>query len=332
MESMLFIFGFLLLALDAVYVFFIRKNKFSSDRIFALSSGAFGAMAGVFLIFILKSFIVKDDQNQLTSIYAAIGAAAGFLTGVIASLYLLKKNKNPSDRTAAVSRVVMWQKEWLDTGWTAVLLASFIMYFVAQAFRIPSSSMRDTFMEGDHLFVNKFIYGIRVPFTDGKRILSFKKPQRGDIVVFEAPPAALSEIEREKGIKKDFIKRCVAVGGDRVEIKDKVLYVNGVPQDEPYVRFADGKTGIYPSYMRRFIGSGDEYQRAWERGDFYDDHIGSRDNFGPVIVPAGHYFMLGDNRDRSHDSRFWGPLADKYVKGSSLLIYWPPRRIKFITH
>ncbi len=323
MENTLLVFGILLLVTDIIYTLLIKKDKVRSAPVLVSLSGIFGALAGMFLFFVLRSFLAKDDpqasQNLLFVVPGAIlGCIAGALAGHIAfrrSHRPLKKDGKESLKDSSqssepqldsITRLVIWQKEWLDTGWTAVLLASFIMYFVAQAFRIPSASMRDTFLEGDHLFVNKFIYGFRVPFTDGKRILALKRPQRRDIVVFAAPPQALSPIEREKGIKKDFIKRCVALAGDRVEIKDKVLYINGEAQNEPYVKFADGKSGIYTSYMRKFMTQ-EEYQRAWERGDFYDDYVGARDNFGPVVVPEGCYFVLGDNRDRSHDSRFWGP-------------------------
>lgn len=218
--------------------------------------------------------------------------------------------------------------EWLETGWSAVLLAAFLMYFFLQAFKIPTGSMRTTFLEGDHLFVNKFIYGFHVPFSNGKRIFPLKQVKRGDIVVFRATPMALSPIEREKKVKKDFIKRCVAVGGDWVEIRDKKLYLNGQPQDEPYVQFVEDVVYPAPSFLKKL--SREEYQRLWEQGRFADTLASVRDNFGPVLVPPGHYFVLGDNRDRSFDSRFWGPLPDNFLKGRSWFIYWPLSRMKVI--
>ncbi len=218
--------------------------------------------------------------------------------------------------------------EWLQTGWSVVLLATILMYFFLQAFKIPTGSMRQTFLEGDHLFVNKFIYGFRMPLTDGKRIFPLKDVKKGDIVVFSAPSMALSPIERKKKIKKDFIKRCVALGGDWVELKNKKLYVNGEMQIEPNVIHADDIVYSSPPQLSKYTP--EEYQRAWENGRFADSLASVRDNFGPVMVPPGHYFVLGDNRDRSFDSRFWGPLPDRFLKGISWFIYWPIGRMRII--
>ncbi|MDD5687882.1 MAG: signal peptidase I [Elusimicrobia bacterium] len=200
--------------------------------------------------------------------------------------------------------------EWADTLIWAGVFAFLIMYFFLQAFKIPSGSMRNTLLEGDHLFVNKFVYGTRLYYPDFssgikvnmKRVLVLKKPKRGDIVVFAAPPEALEPYEREAGIKKDFVKRCIGVAGDKIEVKKKKLYVNDVLQKEPYVIISD----------------------------VYNDNIPQRDNFGPITVPTGNYFMMGDNRDNSKDSRFWGTLDEKYIKGKPLLIFWPPKRVKLI--
>ncbi|MCL2485918.1 MAG: signal peptidase I [Endomicrobia bacterium] len=216
---------------------------------------------------------------------------------------------------------------WVDTLWTALIIAAILMFFFIQAFKIPSGSMRNTFLEGDHLFVNKFIYGFHVPLSDGKRILALRKVSAGDIVVFKCPPEALTVAEREAGVKKDYIKRCVAVGGDKVEIKDKKLYVNGILRSESYVKFED--QSVFQSFS--LFPTEAEYQKSWETGKLASVPTNFvRDNFGPVVVPAGHYMMLGDNRDYSFDSRFWGPLPDKYIKGKALIIYWPVKRIRII--
>jgi signal peptidase I len=217
--------------------------------------------------------------------------------------------------------------EWVETGWSAVILAAFIMFFFLQAFKIPSGSMRMTLLEGDHLFVNKCIYGFKVPFGHGKRIWPMKKVSRGDIVVFRCPPSALTAAEKENGVTKDFIKRCVALAGDTVEIKNKVLYVNGKKQMEPYLNFEDNYS--FPNY--KMAVSSAQYQQSWETGGFANlspELI--RDNFGPVTVPQGYYFVMGDNRDRSFDARFWGPLSDKYMKGRALFLYWPISRMRLI--
>ncbi len=169
----------------------------------------------------------------------------------------------------------------------AVLLALFIRTFIVQAFKIPSGSMMDTLLVGDHILVSKFIYGVKLPFTDGYTLIPFKDPARRDIVVFKYP----------EDQDKDFIKRVVAIGGDTVQITDKKLYVNGQLQDsEPYAVYKD------PSIIP---------------GSFT-----TRDNLPLTKVPAHSLFVMGDNRDNSHDSRFWGFVDLKAVKGKAFMIYW----------
>lgn len=218
-------------------------------------------------------------------------------------------------------------REWFETVWSAVLLASFLMFFFIQGFKIPSGSMRSTLLEGDHLFVNKFIYGFHVPMSGGVRLWQRHHVERGEIVVFICPPIAMTKEERDKNIVKEFIKRCVAVGGDTVEVKNKKLYVNGQLQDEPYTQYVDDM--VYPPVS--IFPDNETYQRAWEAGKFepMPSYV-IRDNFGPVTVPPGMYFMMGDNRDRSFDSRFWGPLPDRNVKGRPLVLYWPLSRLHMI--
>ncbi len=217
---------------------------------------------------------------------------------------------------------------WVDTLWSALIIASVIMYFIIQAFKIPTGSMRMSLLEGDHLFAMKFIYGFRVPFSDGKRILPIKSVKKGDVVIFQCPPEALSVIERTKGIKKDYIKRCIALEGDKVEIIDKKLFVNDKEVQESYVDYADSE--VYTNFS--LFENQEEYQQAWEKGKFATlPPAFVRDNFGPIIVPKGHYMVMGDNRDYSFDSRYWGPLPDKYLKGKALIVYWPINRIKLIS-
>jgi signal peptidase I len=218
---------------------------------------------------------------------------------------------------------------WVDTIWTSLIIASFIMFFFIQAFKIPSGSMRNTLIEGDHLFLNKVFYGFRVPFKyTGKRYWALKKIERGDIIVFQCPPNALTPYERMHGIKKDFIKRCIGVAGDKIEIRDKKLYINDVFMKEVYVIYGDEKK--FES-MKLFENEKD-YQKSWENGKFSTlPPAFIRDNFGPIIVPQGCYMVMGDNRDFSFDSRFWGPLHDEYVKGKAMFLYWPITRWKFIS-
>lgn len=175
--------------------------------------------------------------------------------------------------------------EYTEAIVTALLLALLIRAFVIQAFKIPTGSMIPTLVVGDHILVNKFIYGVKVPFTDDK-VLPLKEPEREDIVVFKYP----------EDPDRDFIKRIVAVGGDTIESKDKVIYINGEPMEEPYVQHTDDSIrpgGVEP-----------------------------RDNFGPLTVPEDEYFVMGDNRDQSYDSRYWGFVDEKAIKGEALIIYW----------
>lgn len=168
---------------------------------------------------------------------------------------------------------------------TALILAMLIRTYIIQAFKIPSGSMIPTLLVGDHILVNKFLYGTKIPFS-GKRIFMFKKPERGDIIVFKYP----------ENPDKDFIKRVVAAEGDVIESKNKMIHVNGNKVNEPYAQHTD-------SSMRPM-------------------GIEPRDNFGPVIVPKNKYFVMGDNRDQSYDSRYWGYVDIKDVKGKALILYW----------
>lgn len=179
--------------------------------------------------------------------------------------------------------------DWVDAIFFAIVLALAIRTLIFQLFKIPSGSMRNTLREKDHLVVNKFIFGWKVPFRTG-RALAWRKPRRGDIMVFNFP----------KNRRIYYIKRCVGIPGDLLELRDKTLYVNGVAQVEPYTVHQDD--GIVPV----------------------------RDSFPALTVPPGQYFMMGDNRDRSEDSRFWGFLPEEDIQGLAWFIYWPIARIGVI--
>jgi signal peptidase I len=177
-----------------------------------------------------------------------------------------------------------WQtilKEYAEALIIALVLALFIRTFVIQAFKIPSGSMLETLQIGDHLLVNKFRYGIHMPFMD-RYIFEFDGPEFQDIIVFEFP----------EDPSKDFIKRVVGVPGDVIEIKDKNFYRNGINIQEEYIQHLD--------------------ERVVDR----------RDDFGPYTVPENSYFVLGDNRDESYDSRFWGVVEREKILGKAWIIYW----------
>ena len=176
-------------------------------------------------------------------------------------------------------------REYIEAIVIAVLLALFIRTFIVQAFKIPSGSMLETLQIGDHLLVSKFIYGIKTPFS-GKVLIPIKEPQRGDIIVFKYP----------ENPSLDYIKRVVAVGGETVEIKNKKVFINGKPLADDHGQFKD----------ERLVAASD----------------GPRDNFGPATVPQGKLFVMGDNRDNSYDSRFWGFVDLEAVRGKAFILYW----------
>jgi signal peptidase I len=176
-------------------------------------------------------------------------------------------------------------REYAEAIVVALVLALIIRTFVVQAFKIPSGSMEPTLEIGDHILVNKFIYGTKIPFTS-LNLLPWKDPERGDVIVFIYP------LEPDK----DFIKRVIAVAGDSVRIVNKKVYINGAEVPDPHAVYKDDT--ILPGEAQK------------------------RDNFGPVTVPPGNLFVLGDNRDRSLDSRFWGFVPLKDVKGKAFIIYW----------
>ncbi|MFH1725170.1 MAG: signal peptidase I [Elusimicrobiota bacterium] len=219
--------------------------------------------------------------------------------------------------------------EWAETVFSAVLLAALLMYFVVQAFKIPSGSMEATLKIGDHLFVNKFIYGVRIPFMD-KRVLPLRKVRRGDIIVFRFPTDDDEEVHCGSiQYGKDFIKRVIGLPGDVVEIEKGMVRINGESLGrEPYTQFTDpGRqsppvTALSPA----------QYEQRWIEREL-DKELGDtmRDNFGPVTVPEGSYFVMGDNRDRSCDGRFWGAVPQRYLKGKAWIIYFPPSRMGSIS-
>jgi signal peptidase I len=176
-------------------------------------------------------------------------------------------------------------KEYLEPIIVAILIAFFIRTFIVQAFKIPSSSMEPTLLVGDHLLVNKFIYGIKIPFTEIK-LFQFKKPQRGDIIVFIYP----------KDRSKDFIKRVICLEGEKVEIIHNKIYINDKLMDDPWGYFSE--------------------KSDWTK------YLQPMERFGPVFVPKDSLFVLGDNRDNSQDSRFWGYVNVNEVKGKAFIIYF----------
>jgi signal peptidase I len=171
--------------------------------------------------------------------------------------------------------------EYIRVIGTSFILFLIIRISIVQAYKIPSGSMIPTLLIGDHLLANKFIYGPQIPFIN-KRLFYLAKPHKGDIIIFPSP--------EDPG--KDLIKRVVAVEGDLIEERDKQIFINGKPMDEPYAQHTDNSL------------------------------LDPRDNFRPYLVPMGKLFVMGDNRDQSYDSRFWGCVDTKDIKGKASILYW----------
>jgi len=179
-------------------------------------------------------------------------------------------------------------REYFESIVIAVILALFVRTWVFQAFKIPTGSMENNLLIGDHLLVNKFVFA---PTTTGleRVLLPLSTVKRGDVVVFKYP----------EDPERDFIKRVIGLPGETLEVRQKQVRINGRPLEERYVHFLQPASGA---------------------GEITSFDV--RENYGPVTVPAGHYFVMGDNRDNSQDSRYWGFLPASYVKGKALFVYW----------
>jgi signal peptidase I len=183
-------------------------------------------------------------------------------------------------------------REYFESILIAVILALFVRTFVLQAFKIPTGSMENNLLIGDHLLVNKFVYAPTAAGVE-RTLMPIGTIRRGDVLVFKSP------VEPER----DLIKRVIGLPGDRLEQKEKKIFINGQPLDEPYVFFLEPPR--HNSELTEASTSSDP-----------------RENYGPVTVPPNQYFMMGDNRDNSLDSRYWGFMPADYVKGKAVFIYW----------
>jgi signal peptidase I len=181
-------------------------------------------------------------------------------------------------------------REYLEALIIAAIFLQFANTFVVQTYYIPSGSMENTLLVGDHLFVNRFIYG-PAPTALERKLLPLRPVRRGDIVVFRS----------KENPRIDVVKRCVGVPGDQIRVVDKRLVINGKPVDDSAYAVHKDPNHIPP---------------------FYPTQMASRDNFGPFTVPPASYFCMGDNRDNSWDSRFWGELPESYLLGRAFAIYW----------
>tara|TARA_B110000438_G_C15768622_1_gene630803 strand:- start:161 stop:832 length:672 start_codon:yes stop_codon:yes gene_type:complete len=210
---------------------------------------------------------------------------------------MTNKTDDPTEKTQAPKKSIA--REYTEAILIALILALLIRTFIIQAFKIPSGSMENTLLIGDHILVSKFSYGTHIPneipFINTKLfddiVLFSKVPERGDIIVFKFP----------KDETRDFIKRVIGLPGDLLEVRRQKVYINNKPYEDTHARHTDS-----PS----------------------DSSLVPRDDFGPILVPDDHVFVMGDNRENSQDSRYWGYLNVKKIRGKALIIYWSWDRIK----
>jgi len=221
-----------------------------------------------------------------------------------------------------ITRAYRFSNSWLGT----IVIVLFVIFFVAQAFRIPSGSMKDSLLVGDHLFGKKFAYGIPMPYipwlevpvipwSKKLHLIDGDKPKRGDIIIFRYP----------NNIKIHFVKRCVAVGGDKLFVEDKALYIHFKEGDEwikkEYKNYKtvtlDNELWVKNPYIKKHPGIHHD-KKIVDNGRYPQPIF----NFAPIEVPKGQYFMMGDNRDHSNDSRFWGTVPYANVEGTPWFIYF----------
>jgi signal peptidase I len=205
----------------------------------------------------------------------------------------------------AEPRPLSKSREWLKSGAIAVVIFLILRTFLVEAFRIPSGSMENTLLIGDFLFVNKALYGAEIPFT-GKHLPAFREPRRNDLVIFKS-------VEEPR---LTVVKRVVGMPGDTLAMEDNRLRVNGAAADEPFVLrtdpLADHEDPKMRGWQARYL-TADRDPRTYRP---------TLKNWGPIVVPADSFFVMGDNRDNSYDSRYWGFLGRDRIRGRPLIVYF----------
>lgn len=322
MEQRLFLAACVMYAFTLVSRWLKKQDALSSPKVF-------GWWHGVFVLLILScafyvfSFIAANSGTGegLSVTKQVIGWV------VIAALALRAYFKGLKASDLGQAGIIKKNLEWSNTVYFAGFVASIVMFFFVQAFKIPSASMQDTLLEGDHLFVNKASYGFRVPLTQ-LRFLELFKISPDDVVVFTFPAEVPTQVNCG-GLQygRDFVKRVIGMPGDKVEVRNAQVFINdlALPR-KPYEKYDPVKREQAPYSLDTSV-----YQGLWE-GRRLEEEFGLslRDNFGPVFVPFNSYFVMGDNRDNSCDSRFWGPVPRENVKGKAWFIHWPLSRISWI--
>jgi len=322
MESRLFVIGVIMLAWAGVAKYLKHKNLLKNKIVFTVLHTAFAAITAALALWLFDFVSTGGDMSALNP---TIGKTI-FKWVIVLGLSVWAAIAAWRAKESKILKIFDKDYEWADTIYFSALLAAFVMFFFIQAFKIPSASMENTLLVGDHLFVNKFTYGFRIPLTQ-VRFLEFNKIARGDIIVFLFPAKDKDQINcGGPQYGRDYVKRVIALPGETVQVKDGMLYVNGekVP-DHGYEVYSADQRYTFESKEKQA-----DYQKEWEDRDlehFYGILV--RDQFGPVTVPPNTYFAMGDNRDQSCDSRFWGPVPRENIKGKVWFIHWPLSRIGF---
>jgi len=321
MEQRLFIIACIMYAFALLTRWLKKRNKLDSLNVFAWWHAVYLICILNCAVYILLFVMGGGSGEAVSPVKWSLGSAAALLCAIYGYFSVRKGDKKAQDDT------LKKDLEWCNTVYFAGFVASFVMFFFVQAFKIPSESMQNTLLVNDHLFVNKAAYGFRIPLTN-IRFGEFSQIKPGDIIVFQFPAKDKKQINcGDSQYGRDFVKRVVAMPGDTVEVRKGRLFVNGkeTPQ-QPYERYEEVERLSYEEDEDPFM-----YQQLWENHEL-DNYYGMylRDQFGPVVVPENHYFGMGDNRDNSCDSRFWGPIPRENIKGKAWFIHWPFERIGLI--
>jgi len=317
MEQTLLITGIIAFIFAKLSKYLDKKKKLENTNVLKIWSFFAIALAGGLAGYIFN-FMASNGIRGGLSLKTAL-----MLLCAVIFLIVLANKQAKKDKKKLFSVVL----DWAETIYFAAFFASVVMFFFIQAFKIPSGSMRNTLLEGDNLFVNKITYGFRLPFMKEK-LVEFTPIKRGDIVIFKFPAKDKKQVNcGEPQYGRDFVKRVIGLPGDKVEVRNKQVYIN----DE---LFPMQDYEVYDNHEREEYQldiTQEEYQGLWENRTL-EHALGLylRDYFGPVVVPQGQYLVLGDNRDFSCDSRFWGPVPKENIKGKAWLLHWPLSRIRFI--